>query len=111
MIYAVQAGIGGPIKFGKSSHPFHRVVALQRQCNLFLIRLAAGPITKGNNEYDIHHRLDAFRMPTAVWGREWYMPFDEVWSEVKRLGPFPGDMYHYHYRLGPRPAKQSSIAI
>jgi hypothetical protein len=86
MIYAIQIGSDGPVKFGKSRNPRARLADLQTSVP-FGLRLLASCEWHDDNEVIIHHRLcDAY-----IRG-EWFEPTDVVMEVVSlmRAGDFDG---------------------
>lgn len=99
MIYAIQAGEWGPIKFGTAEAPRKRLNELQTGSAEKLILQAFADIHQ-QNERMIHHFLREDRLEG-----EWFKPTDKVWKMVeviRRQAMFPGHhvVSGYIYELG-----------
>ena len=79
MIYAIQAGDGGPVKFGVAENPAGRLRELQTGNPERLRLLTSAPVA-GDKECLIHHHLRDERM-----AGEWFRPTTKAWNVVWAL--------------------------
>lgn len=82
MIYAIQAGLNGPIKLGRAVDPAKRLQTLQTGHPEVLRLLAVEPC--GNDEEaekTLHQHCAAFRLRG-----EWFMPHGRVLETVQNMG-------------------------
>jgi hypothetical protein len=79
MIYAIQAGDGGPIKFGVAKNPHARLRELQTG-NPSELKLLVAVDLANESEYLIHDHLKDHRLKG-----EWFAPSVAVWNVVWAL--------------------------
>ncbi len=88
MIYAIQAGEGGPIKFGVAANPNNRLRELQTGNPHKLKLLTAVELAEDKEEL-IHYHLRNDRL-----SGEWFRPSIDTWNIVwalERQGFYPED--------------------
>lgn len=79
MIYAIQAGEGGPIKFGRARNPLARLAELQTGCHETLMLVCSAPLND-----DIERQIHEGLRDERIRG-EWFRPSEATLKHVEML--------------------------